>query len=962
MAEKIRFPSPEEKRERQTFEALKGAKGILYREGVDPETKEIKKFINILGVEVETYASEEDIEAIKEEIVLSETDQKMLRTIAECYKLRQPLLLEGDPGTGKTFLMKKFVQLIHGKDAPILEIVGTPRTSELEILGHWAPASKERKSEDPVVQDAIQRYNKLEAEYQKVNDEFDTQYRKINDEIKEGKITQEEANKRLEELLKWSKPLQERYASELQSLMQRITLTEKKVEWEFKEGALLQAYSGREGRGYILIVDEFNLIPSNYQQIFLQIGGERGALSDSISFWGNTGKTRYARGKDTWICFASNYPEKTPGRSEVVAPMTDRLVWITITPEEVEEKKRVVIISLGGRHKETTPLVPEIVSVPVEKGLAWDKVLNEQLGEQIGEIVYLFDEEFVKIYQEVGDKITKEGGGRTQQFEFSVRNSLRVFDYLDHFQVRNPKTGRIDFVQTLKNAFELYYIGRLVSKEARERMREFLQELLEPKNMEAIRGPEEILEAKGKSLPPGAVIFEGKIVSRKELLDILVERASMTKKEKKRLEEEKKREEERKLKQAQFDAQDAIDSLLRHPKIPKHIKESLREIFKRIIYPMPESFEQHFPKQPEGPKSLEKIKEEEGLALVREIKEIQKRMEEERKTTEGYQRITKLAQEIKKLYEGKERDFEAEVKTIVANLEKALKEGANKDYVARGLAGVGTKEAMELRERLLKEGADKNDVAYGLAGVGTKEAMELRERLLKEGANKNYVALGLAGVGTKEAMALRERLLKEGADKHYVTLGLAGVGTKEAMALRERLLKEGANKNDVALGLAGVGTKEAMELRERLLKEGADKDYVAWGLAGVGTKEAMALRERLLEKRASKDYVALGLAGVGTKEAMALRERLLEKRASKDYVAQGLAGVGTKEAMALRERLLKEGANKDYVAWSLAGVNTEEAEEFRRKHFADNPTLIAKSYSTGLTVCNGIICRYGYEE
>jgi hypothetical protein len=46
----------------------------------------------------------------------------------------------------------------------------------------------------------------------------------------------------------------------------------------------------------------------------------------------------------------------------------------------------------------------------------------------------------------------------------------------------------------------------------------------------------------------------------------------------------------------------------------------------------------------------------------------------------------------------------------------------------------------------------------------------------------------------------------------------------------------------------------------------------------------------------------------------------------------------------------------------LAGVNTEEAEEFRRKHFADNPTLIAESYSTGWTLYNGIICRYGYEE
>jgi MoxR-like ATPase len=585
MPEKIRFLSPEEKREQEIAEALKEEVGILYREEIDPETKEVKKFVNILGVKVETYASKEDIEAIKEEIVLSETDQKMLRAIAECYKLRQPLLFEGDPGVGKTFLMKKFVQLIHGKEAPILEIVGTPRTSELEILGHWTPASEARESKDPVVQDTIRRYDQLEAEYRRVNDEFDARYKKINDEIKDGKITQEEANKQLEGLLRWYKPLQERYASELQSLIQRTTLTGK-VEWEFKEGALLQAYSGREGQGYILIVDEFNLIPSNYQQIFLQIGGEKGALSDSISFWGNTGKTRYARGKDTWICFASNYPEKTPGRSEVVAPMTDRLVWKTITPEESEKKKEILRRTAGGRLtnrlKELTPLIPEIVAVPVERGLAWDKVLDEQLGEQIADIVDLFDREFVKIYQEVGDKITKEGGRRTQQFEFSGRNPLRVFDYLDHFQVRNPETGRIDFSQTLKNAFELYYINRLVSEEAQKRMRELLQELLEPKNMKAIKKSEEILKARGKGLPPGAVIFEGEIVSRKELFDILVERASITEEEKKRLEQEKIKEERRKLAQAKDDAKNAIMSALQNPNISEEIKNPLREILERI--------------------------------------------------------------------------------------------------------------------------------------------------------------------------------------------------------------------------------------------------------------------------------------------------------------------------------------------------------------------------------------------
>ena len=35
---------------------------------------------------------------------------------------------------------------------------------------------------------------------------------------------------------------------------------------------------------------------------------------------------------------------------------------------------------------------------------------------------------------------------------------------------------------------------------------------------------------------------------------------------------------------------------------------------------------------------------------------------------------------------------------------------------------------MALRERLLKEEADKNDVAQGLAGVNTKEAFDFRTK------------------------------------------------------------------------------------------------------------------------------------------------------------------------------------------------------------------------------------------
>ncbi len=97
---------------------------------------------------------------------------------------------------------------------------------------------------------------------------------------------------------------------------------------------------------------------------------------------------------------------------------------------------------------------------------------------------------------------------------------------------------------------------------------------------------------------------------------------------------------------------------------------------------------------------------------------------------------------------------------------------------------------MALREKLLTDGAAKNSVAWGLAGVGTPEAMALREKLLTDGAAKNSVAWGLAGVGTPEAMALREKLLTDGADKNSVAEGLAGVNSEESFAFREQFLDE----------------------------------------------------------------------------------------------------------------------------------------------------------------------------
>lgn len=559
MPEEIRSYSPEERRERETAETLEKEGGIFYYQEVDPETEGTKNYLNILGVKVETYAPREDVEAIKEELILSETDQDLLRTIAESYKLREPLMFEGDPGVGKTFLMKKFVQLIHGREAPILELVGTPRTSELEILGHWAPKGlneKENKEYLATLKELLQA-----GPLKNLSEELNQKLSELNERFLKKRIRQEEFQ---EEFGKITTQYIDTLRSQMAEAAVLTKFTKPDTEWEFKEGALLQAYSGREGRGYILIVDEFNLIPSNYQQIFLQIGGEKGALSDSVSFWGNTGKIRYPRGQDTWICFASNFPEKTPGRSEVVAPMTDRLVWKIITAEQAEGKKEVLRRTAGGRlskrQKELTKLKPEIVSPQVERGLEWDKVLDQQLGEQIADVVDLLDREFSKYYAEVGDTLTIKGEERRriQQFEFSGRNPLRLFSYLDHFQVRNPETGMIDFSKTLENAFKRYYLDRLASSEAREKMEALFEEIMNGDT--------------------GKIEFEGGILTRKEIFNILVERASLTKEE---LEEQSKREVER----IKRDTEDSLDGFLNKPYIAQNQKlselaEKARRLFK----------------------------------------------------------------------------------------------------------------------------------------------------------------------------------------------------------------------------------------------------------------------------------------------------------------------------------------------------------------------------------------------
>ena len=82
-------------------------------------------------------------------------------------------------------------------------------------------------------------------------------------------------------------------------------------------------------------------------------------------------------------------------------------------------------------------------------------------------------------------------------------------------------------------------------------------------------------------------------------------------------------------------------------------------------------------------------------------------------------------------------DHATQIKEIFDETAKELKESL-KHFIS-------DEKALSEIQKLLDIGADKGFVATGLAGLDSPEAWAMRERLLKEKAYKGSVAMGLAG-------------------------------------------------------------------------------------------------------------------------------------------------------------------------------------------------------------------------
>ena len=548
--EKIRFKSPEELEEEEVIREFleKDEFGyfknvVVYREKeiVDPETgqKTTKRYIYFSNpyeknyekspfiIKLETDLTREEIEAIKRKTIPIEETFKILVAAAMTYKHRQALLIEAPTAVGKTFSVDKFTEFLYGRGVKPLDFYCSGQTDVSELMAKWVPKveTEEEKKKWNEFLESIEAQEKISQIAQEVE-----QKEKLSREQKLALIH-----------------------TKLQELAKSTGLSEK-TQWRLQYGAVPMAmglirnpdgsfsFDEQKGMGFILHIEEVGLAEPQVINALLKIRGKGGQLAEEIQLWENGGR-KIKAGPKFWVVFSTNPPEEYLARNEVDPALARGVVFLRMG--ELSEKS----LHLAALYYFTY----KVIEKPKEKpeGCILDIYNYPEIGREIAKVVAAF-------HNDLNRELKKGEKGRMQRIPLTLDDMKRVADALIDSQIRNRETGRLDLTETLKRLIHFYYLDRLADQDLKEIMKANLHELLEGDT--------------------GKKKFEGKLLTRKEIFDILVKRASITEEEKKSLEKEEIERKRRELEQAKHDAEDAIMSALQNPNIPEKIKELLKQI------------------------------------------------------------------------------------------------------------------------------------------------------------------------------------------------------------------------------------------------------------------------------------------------------------------------------------------------------------------------------------------------
>jgi len=438
------------------------------------------------------------------------------------YKHRQPLLIEAPTAIGKTYLADKFTEFLYGRGVKPLDFYCSGQTDVSELMAKWVPkveTEEEKKKWNEFLESA-----EAQIEISKIAQEAE-QKEKLSQEQKLALIH-----------------------TRLQELAKSAGLSEK-TQWRFQYGAVPKAmgtirnpdssfsFNEQKGMGFMLHIEEVGLAEPQVINTLLKLRGKRGQLAEEIQLWENGGK-KVKAGPKFWAFFSTNPPEEYLARNEVDPALARGVVFKRM--EELSEESLHLAADYYFKYK--------LGEKPEEKPeeCILDIYNHPEIGGEISKVVSAF-------HNDLNKELRKGEKGRQQKIPLTLDDMARVADALIDEQIRNKETGRLDLTESLKELIHFYYLDRLADQDLKETMMADFEELLNGDT--------------------GKIEFEGNVKTRKEIFDILVERASLSEEEKIKIKEQKQEEEKRRIEQARHDAEDNIESFLKNPKIPKSVKK-----------------------------------------------------------------------------------------------------------------------------------------------------------------------------------------------------------------------------------------------------------------------------------------------------------------------------------------------------------------------------------------------------
>lgn len=547
-----KLKSVDELEREEKMEKLKSSpNGFLFEE------RDGKKYVVFLGtreevggayedhvVEVETeIENTEEMQEIVRDILPTPLARKIWTFLIDAYNQQEIPLIQSLPGTGKTYAFHRLEQLLHGKGSRATkeDLLCTPKTSELEILGKWVPNGQHGIGAETIRQKLSESNDWVE---------FTKDF-----EFKLASLFNEKDKLSEEEFMDKKAELDREYREKQLTILLSTFPDAAKGQWRFEEGALIRAYQSQEDptdTGGFLLVDEIDNLPENYQNIFLQIAGEGGKLASKITTYSGSGKSIYKRGQNTFIGFAANYPEFSPGKRSISAPLADRVTWLSVTPEESkrDEKLRVETFSFRG-FAEAIPSGASPEEIEEVRHLCARTLAAFHIG---------WKQNF-RDYNKI-EGVSRVEVGREQGKEFSQRTTARVerfvVDNLNNKEFFNKSTGKVDLTKLLAYAIRVQYLKYLASEESKRKVE---NELLLPlffggrkylekkddtyvvKEQDALKeGPFTFVEDAGSFRPYDPKLDKGKkVLAFDEVADILVGKVFRSTEERERAIEEKRR-------------------------------------------------------------------------------------------------------------------------------------------------------------------------------------------------------------------------------------------------------------------------------------------------------------------------------------------------------------------------------------------------------------------------------------